>query len=221
MCLCYSFCWCCIFLWLGFRILKPEYVRPWHSHLSLIIVTSNSMMNPLIYGMASPEYRRTLHNMFRKGWRKAMSMALASADLTSQNYNSENEDHNEQPSTQPSGSNATVNASAMKEKKELSKIEISTIESVRAWAFPIWGWILSLFTLGSIKLYCFWRAMSEDWFKNAIVVGPRFFGIAIYNGTSRFMPKWITKASSASKFFNYFKNVDKVKGSFVPCIFTT
>ena len=61
-----------------------------------------------------------------------MSMALASADLTSQNYNSENEDHDEQPSTQPSGPNATVNARAMKEKKELSKIEISTIESVRA-----------------------------------------------------------------------------------------
>ena len=132
MCLCYIFCWSCLFLRLGVRIHKPEYVRPWHSHLSLIIVTSNSMMNPLIYGMASPEYRRTLRNMFRKGWRKAMSMALASADLTSQNYNSENEDPDEQPSRQPSCSNATVNAGGMKAKKELCKIEISTIESVRA-----------------------------------------------------------------------------------------
>ena len=92
-------------------------------------------MNPLIYGMASPEYRRTLRNMFRSGWRKAVSMALASADLTSQNYNSENENPDKQMSRQPSCSTATANASSMQEKKELSNIEISTIESIRAWGF--------------------------------------------------------------------------------------
>ena len=154
MCLCYSFCWCCIFLWLGFRILKPEYVRPWHSHLSLIIVTSNSMMNPLIYGMASPEYRRTLRNMFRSGWRKAVSMALASADLTSQNYNSENENPDKQMSRQPSCSTATANASSMQEKKELSNIEISTIESIRAWGFPKMMMDIATIETWSIKIIC-------------------------------------------------------------------
>ena len=132
MCLCYIFCWSCLFLWLGVRIHKPEYVRPWHSHLSLIIVTSNSMMNPLIYGMASPEYRRTLHNMFKSGWRKAVSLALASVDLTSQNYNSENEGPDKQLSRQPSSSNAIANASGTKERTEPAAIAISTIESVRA-----------------------------------------------------------------------------------------
>ena len=88
-------------------------------------------------------------------------------------------------------------------KRSFQKLKYLQLNQYGRDAFPIWGWILSLFKLGWIKLYCFWRAMSEDWFKNAMIVGPRFFGIAIYNDTSRFMSKWITKASSASKFFNY------------------
>lgn len=82
MCLGYTFCWCCMFMWMGFRILKPEWLKPWHSHVSLMVLTSNSMMNPLIYGMASPEYRATLSNIIRKG----LARATAPAELTSHNY---------------------------------------------------------------------------------------------------------------------------------------
>lgn len=86
MCLAFGLCFSVMMLWLTMRVATPHLVQIWHGHASYILLSCNSAMNPLIYGLACSDYRRSLHNIIPKNLFSRRTASINKSDNSESVY---------------------------------------------------------------------------------------------------------------------------------------